>query len=163
MDVSAYRKITLCALGLLSIATGCASDRASYPVRLAPVNRPFVQDIPVPVGFRFVEKVSEDRLSGARRLYLRHVYTGPAAKYDVRNFYHERMPRYRWVKVADGHVTGEYTMRFEKDSEDCTVTIRDREGFRSGSEVQVIITQRQSEAVPPVRRPARQPVRRDRP
>jgi len=163
MDVSAYRNITLCALGLLSIATGCASDRASYPVRLAPINRPFVHDIPVPVGFRFVEKVSEDRLSGARRLYLRHVYTGPAAKYDVRNFYHERMPRYRWVKVADGHVTGEYTMRFEKDGEDCTVTIRDREGFRSGSEVQVIITQRQSEAVPPVRRPARKPVRRDRP
>lgn len=143
-----------CLAGCLAVGLGCVSGchertGADQTVRLAPLARPFEPDIPVPVGFRFVEASSEDRSTGTARLYLRHVYEGAAAKVAVRSFYREHMPLSRWVNVSDGNVKGEYTLRYEKGTESCTVLIRDREGWRGGSEVQVIISQEQRGASPP--------------
>jgi len=152
MDNRTVARVLAGVLWIGPLVGGCAADVGRHPVRLAPMARPFVHDVPIPVGFRFAEHVSEDRLSGARRLYLRHVYVGPAANYDVRHFYSEQMPRFRWRKVADGHVKGEYQMRFEKGDEDCDISIRDRGGWRSECEVQIIITQHQRDATPPRRR-----------
>ena len=129
---------------------GCQGNESSYQsIRLAPMARPPETDIPVPAGFAFVESASEDRSTGTSRLYLRHLYAGAAHKLNVRNFYREQMPRTRWVKVSDGSVKGEYTMRFEKGNEACTVLIRDRKGMSGGAEVQVIISQEQRGAIPP--------------
>lgn len=154
MDMRCSRQVVMVLVGVVSVMAGC-SGRTSQPIRLAPNDRPFVGDIPVPVGFRFAEKASEDLNTGNRRMYLRHVYVGPAASYDVRNFYNEHMPRNRWRKITDGHVKGEYGMRFEKGHEDCVVSIRDRGLLRSECEIQVIITQKQRDAEPPVRRRGR--------
>ena len=129
---------------------GCEGSKSSYQsIRLAPMARPPESDIPVPAGFGFVESASEDRSTGSSRLYLRHVYAGSAHKLNVRNFYREQMPLARWVKVSDGSVKGEYTMRFEKGNEACSVLIRDRKGMSGGAEVQVIISQEQRGAIPP--------------
>ena len=132
------------------LTSGCKGEGASYqPVRLAPMANPYESDIPVPTGFRLVENTSEDRSTGTARLYLRHSYEGRAVKYDVRGFYREQMPLARWVKVSDGNVKGEYTMRFEKGKEVCTVVIRDRKRMAGGTEIQVIVLQEQRGAAPP--------------
>jgi hypothetical protein len=142
------------AVGLLlcgAALAGCLEERPAYgPVHLAPMSRTFERDIPVPIGFVFVERGSEDASSGARRLYLRHTYTGDADKVSVRNFYREQMPLARWVKVNDSHVNGEYTLNYQKNAEWCTVRIRNQRGV-GGVEVEVIITQ-QSEPAPGGRR-----------
>ena len=97
--------------------------------------------MPVPIGFAFVERASEDAKSGSQRLYLRHTYAGEADKVSVRNFYREQMPLARWVLVSDSNVKGEYTLTYQKNAEWCTVQIRDQRGG-NGVEVVVIITQR---------------------
>jgi len=142
--------------GLVVAAAGCESSDSSYQVvRLAPMGRPFESDIPVPVGFSFVERASEDCSTGVARLYLRHLYAGNARKLNVRNFYREQMPLARWVKVSEGNIKGEYRMRFVKGHEACTVLIRDRRGMKSGTEVQVVITQEQRGTPPPTARSQR--------
>ena len=129
---------------------GCNPSQSVYrSVRLVPMARPFESDIPVPVSFCFVESASEDRSTGTSRLYLRHLYAGDADKLNVRNFYREQMPLARWVKVSDGSVKGEYTLRFEKGNESCTVLIRDYKGVGKTTAVQVIISQEQRGAIPP--------------
>lgn len=134
--------------GLLALGAGC-STRTDQSVRLSPSARPFESDIPVPVGFWLVEPASEDASTGTRRLYLRHTYEGRDQKIAVRAFYREQMPLCRWVKVSDGNVKGEYTLRYEKGGESCTVQIRDSEGLSGGSRVQVIVSQEQRGAFPP--------------
>ncbi len=127
----------------LAIGLGNAGCDLHKPVytsgHLSPMSRPFEGDVPVPIGFRFVESGSEDASTGARRLYLRHLYVGEAHKLNVRNFYREQMPLARWVKISDNHVKGEYSLRFEKNQETCTVMIRDRAGKRGLTEVWVTI------------------------
>jgi hypothetical protein len=135
---------------------GCESGGRAYrPLRIAPMIAPFESDIPVPMGFRFVEHASEDRATGTMRLYLRHSYQGDAHKLNVRNFYRDEMPLAQWVKVSDGNVKGEYTLRFEKGNESCTVLIRDAQGRGGGTLVQVIISQEQRGATPPTTRSKR--------
>jgi len=131
----------------------CVEPQAAAwgPVYLAPSSRPFERDVPVPIGFVFVEHASEDASSGARRLYLRHTYAGEADKISVRDFYREQMPLARWVTASDSHVKGEYTLNYQKSGEHCTVRIRDGGNARVVV-VEVIITQQQNEASPPGRR-----------
>jgi len=130
-------------LGLVAMGTGCVSSgSADQTIRLVPLARPFEKDIPVPVGFRVVDSASEDRSTGTHRLYLRHVYEGDAAKAAVRSFYREQMPLSRWVNTSDGNVNGEYTLRYEKETEVCTVLIRDRRSMRTGSQVQVVVSRK---------------------
>jgi hypothetical protein len=132
---------------------GCQSPRqVEHSVRLVPAARPYEPDIPVPVGFRFVEEASEDRSTGMARLYLRHVYEGKANKFNVRDFYRDQMALARWVKVSDGNVKGEYSMRWEKGDDACNIVIRDRGRSRLLTEVQVIISQEARGKTPPVRR-----------
>ena len=128
------------ALAVPVVFTGCELQKPTYTTgHLAPMSRSFESDVPVPIGFRFVETGSEDASTGAQRLYLRHRYVGSANKINVRNFYREQMPLARWVKQSDGHVNGEYTLRFDKGRETCSVSIRDNHRRRGETEVQVII------------------------
>lgn len=113
--------------------------------------RQYERDIPIPEGFRLVEEACEDQSTGTRRLYLRHIYEGSASnRYAVRVFYREQMPRARWHLVSDGNVKGEYTLRFEKGSEACTIRITDAEGsIGANTRVQVIIAQEERGEAPP--------------
>jgi len=152
------KRFVACLLGtvwwVLGGPPGCAEQQQTYgPVHLAPSSRPFERDVPVPIGFSFIESASEDASSGSRRLYLRHTYAGQADKISVRNFYREHMPLARWVKVSDGNVKGVYTLQYRKDAEWCSVQVSDWNGARGGVQIVVIITQRRDEPPPPVGRP----------
>lgn len=113
---------------LLVAVCGCAGPIPIGPdATLAASPRPYEPDLPVPVGFRLVDRSSEDWSGGATR-YLRHRYGGRADKYAVRRFYQEQMPLVRWTKISDGNVDGRITMRFRRGAESCTVTIDDKAG-----------------------------------
>ena len=131
---------------------GCNSPTATQPVRLIAA-RPFESDIPVPSGFVLVDSASEDRSTGVSRLYLRHLYEGQADKHSVRLFYRAQMPLARWVKVSDGSVKGEITMRFEKAAESCTLLIADSNDRMGGrTHVRVIVAREERGQVPPTAR-----------
>ncbi|MHC4064321.1 MAG: hypothetical protein ACYSUI_07450 [Planctomycetota bacterium] len=130
---------------MCALATGCTGTGSKgRQVRLVSSPRPYERDIPIPIGFKLVDPASEDRSTGVARLYLRHLYTGKADKYAVRNFYREQMPLARWTMVSDGNVRGVCTLRFEKASESCTVEIRDAgKGLGKRTEVQILASQEQ--------------------
>ncbi|HUU84441.1 MAG TPA: hypothetical protein VM243_13150 [Phycisphaerae bacterium] len=133
------------ALLIAGLATGCdPSASGKHDVRLIASSRPYEPDIPIPAGFRLMDIASEDRSTGVSRLYLRHLYTGKADKYAVRNFYREQMPLVRWTLVSAGTVRGVYSLRFEKGNESCDIEIRDAEqGLQRHVQVQVLVSQQQ--------------------
>lgn len=128
-----------------ALAVGCASSPSGkHDVRLVASARPHEPDIPIPAGFKLVDSASEDRSTGVSRLYLRHMYTGRADKYAVRNFYREQMPLARWTMVSAGNIRGVCTLRFEKGNESCDVDIRDAgQGLGRHTEIQVLVSQQQ--------------------
>lgn len=128
---------------VVSGGPGC-TQQPEKVIRLVPSPRPYEPDVPIPSGFRIVDDATEDRSTGTMRLYLRHVYTGAANKYAVRNFYREQMPLARWSKVSDGNVRGLCTLRYIKGNESCVIEIRD-EGQRTRIQVLVSLEQRGNE------------------
>lgn len=147
------RWIGLWACVLAAILSGCATTGPeTRQLRLIP-GRPFEADLPVPAGFSMVESASEDRSTGISRLYLRHLYEGKADKHSVRNFYREQMPLARWIKVSDGNVKGNFSLRFEKGSESCTIEITDNNSaFKKLAQIQIIIAREERGDPPPTRR-----------
>ena len=134
-----------CALG------GCATGGGTPQVRLVPDPRPVEPDIPLPLGFRLVDQASEDhRSAGSQRLYLRHEYAGKADKHAIRTFYREQMPLARWRLLSDANVKGDFSMRFEKGSESCTIQITDRDKvFSKAATVRVVVAHEEPASDPP--------------
>lgn len=111
----------LLAVGLLGCQGG--GSWGGGPERLTPRPVPFIADVPVPTGFRLVEKTTDDYVSGGTRV-VRHDYEGRADRAALRSFYQEQMPGFRWARISDQNIKGEITMRFEKGNESCVVVIR---------------------------------------
>jgi hypothetical protein len=131
---------------ILALLTGSGCSQQPEKIeRLVAAPRPYEPDVPIPSGFRIVDDATEDRSTGTMRLYLRHVYTGAADKYAVRNFYREQMPLARWSKVSDGNVRGLCTLRFVKGNESCVVEIGDASQFKTRIQVLVSLEQRGNE------------------
>ena len=139
------RSVWVGLLVVCGLVPGCASSGSGkHDVRLIASAKPYEPDIPMPAGFRLVDSASEDRSTGVSRLYLRHLYTGQADKYAVRNFYREQMPLARWTMVSAGNIRGVCTLRFEKGNESCDVDIRDAgQGLGRHTEIQVLVSQQQ--------------------
>ena len=122
------------------LAAGCSAPHAKpQGAALAPSPQPYDADIPVPEGFRLVENSCEDWAAGPIR-YLRHRYRGRADKLAVRRFYRDQMPLVRWAAAGDGGVHGRYTMRFERGTESCTITIDEAHGPFGRVTVDVLVT-----------------------
>ncbi len=118
------------ALGPLAVAlAGCQGSGivGGTATRLTPRSVPYISDVPLPTGFRLVEKTTDDYVSGGTRV-VRHDYQGHADRAALRNFYQEQMPNYRWTRISDQNIKGEITLRFEKANEQCTVLIRPASG-----------------------------------
>jgi hypothetical protein len=144
-------QIVLVIVASLTACGGCVeSGRAVDDVRLT-AGRPIEPDIPIPQGFRLIERAGEDRFTGTQRLYLRHMYCGSAGKRTVREFYREHMPLSRWTLMSDGDIKGDLQLRFEKGTECCTIAIMDRSGLRGGTCIQVVVV-REDRKVPPAAR-----------
>ncbi|MBU0718966.1 MAG: hypothetical protein KJ749_12010 [Planctomycetes bacterium] len=108
--------------------------------RLTASSNPYEPDLPLPEGFRLVDRASEDWASAALR-YVRHQYEGRSDKYTVRQFYREQMPLVRWVGRSESNVLGRYTLTFERGKEDCVITIGDAASGRRGRvEVVLVVT-----------------------
>ena len=122
------RVAVICTLaaGLLA---GCnsgssgSSKKSGGLERLSPRGVSFLEEVPVPEGFRLVEGHSMDHESAGQRM-ARHEYKGSADPFAVRNFYRQQMPQMGWGRVSDQSFKGVITMRFEKTREVCTVQIR---------------------------------------
>ncbi len=112
-----------CGTGLLVLLCGCQGGLTGNPGRLTPKPVPYISDVPVPNGFRLVEKATDDYISGGVRV-VRHDYEGRADRAALRTFYQEQMPSFRWTRISDQNIKGEITMRFEKGTESCTVVVR---------------------------------------
>jgi len=135
---------------LAACVGGCQGTGGSKQrmTRLVPSPRAYERDLPLPGGFVMVDPLGESRSTGVRRLYLRHVYEGAGDKYAVRSFYLEQMPLANWVKVSEGNVRGQITMRYEKADESCALEIA---GAGMGkTRVQVIVAQEERAKSPPL-------------
>lgn len=135
--------LTLAAVALGPVS-GCnkPAGATSEPAGLKAAMRPYFLDVPLPEGFRRVEKLSTDRLSGDLR-YVQHVYDGPASPEKVRSFYEEQMPLARWEWVNTRNDQGVHTLAFVKDGEQCEIKISPRwQLLGTGSRVEVRIDPR---------------------
>jgi hypothetical protein len=62
----------------------------------------------------------------------------------------------QWVKVSDGNIKGDLTMRFEKGGESCTVHVTDkRKGFPfvfKTARIEVVVAREERGQTPPITR-----------
>jgi len=112
----------LVAVAAIGLVAGCGDTKSGKVKRLKPRELPFLDDVPVPHGFKLVDKMTEDYESGGQRM-ARHEYRGYSDPYRVREFYEEQMPLMGWSRMSKQNVQGIITMRFENKYESCTVTI----------------------------------------
>jgi hypothetical protein len=148
-----------CLAGLAALAlAGCQSGTlgGSNAGRITARPIPYISDVPVPTGFKLVDKMTDDYVSGGVRV-VRHEYEGRADRAALRNFYQEQMPTYRWARISDQNIKGEITLRFEKANESCTVVIRptNSDWFDQSSIRVTIVPFDRSGREPPARVPAR--------
>lgn len=117
--------------GMVVTLGGCAAPRAvSADGSLEVSARPYDADIPLPVGFRIVDRSNEEWASGPIR-YLRHQYLGGGDRFAVRRFYRRQMPLIRWIAVEDNQIDGRIAMRFRRGGESCRVIIESRRSWLS--------------------------------
>ncbi len=104
------------------LAGGCGDAKKEQVRRLNPRSVPFLEGVPVPQGFKLVEKSIDDFESGGQRV-ARHDYAGWADPMSVRNFYEEQMPLLGWNQVEKQNIKGTIDMRFERQREVCKIMI----------------------------------------
>ena len=91
-------------------------------------------DVPVPVGFRYVERGSFIFDSNFRVAKLR--YSGSQRLDEVVAFYTEQMPRSQWSFIGKSGEGEDKVLEFQSEMETCVVTL-DREGGQSTLEIEI--------------------------
>jgi hypothetical protein len=135
---------------LVGLAGGCSDTKKGAVRRLNPRSVPFLEGVPVPEGFKLVEKSIDDLESGGRR-FARHDYAGWADPLSVRNFYEEQMPLLGWSEVEKHNVKGTIAIRFERRHEVCKVMIDP--GMLNYVKIQAIVLPFDRSSAEPPRRP----------
>ncbi len=108
-------------LFLVAVAGGCSQK----PPALLPLS-PFspVMDVPVPVGFQIDRDRSQATVVPHSSLRLiNQEYRGSAPASAVARFYRHRLPPLRWKSLGQTRVRGSWILFFNKNREDCTITI----------------------------------------
>jgi len=133
---------------------GCldSQDGGKASDRLSPQGRMYLSGVPLPVGFKLVDKLSDDQASGGMRM-ARHTYAGSADARAVSEFYAEQMPLHGWTLVSRMTVKGPMSLRFENKDESATVDIRPGAFGRVSIQVCVMPFSRSS-----TEQPSRRPV-----
>ncbi len=125
--------LPLAALATALTLPGCDSTSTGGNVSDRPVARavrdPVLQDIPKPAGFVLDEQQSLAISAGRMRL-AKCQYSGGLVPKDVKRFYEEYMPQAGFALRRWSLDHGEFNMRFESDTEVCTVRVRPK-GYRS--------------------------------
>lgn len=155
--------LVACAGLLLAAAAlvGCDSGGGSagggptmgQPAVATAVQHPLLQNIPLPAGFRLIQERSVASLAGSTRV-AKCEFQGGLSPDDVARFYESLMPTARFTLGPKSFDNGEYTMRFDSESEECTLRIK-----RAGSKTVLIVDVRplakgsaERDTQPPVRR-----------
>jgi len=142
-------KPVLAAVLCILLLAGCGEKKPGAN-RLHPRGTPFLAGVPVPNGFKLVDRFSEDYESGSSR-FARHQYSGWGDIIAVRDFYIDQMPLMGWSHISNQNVKGVIQMRFEKKTEECTVEI---EGGGLGRvTIQIIVKPFSRNPSEPPRRP----------
>jgi hypothetical protein len=94
--------------------------------RLVATASPYFVDLPMPAGFKLLDKETTDYMTGGLR-YAKQVYKGSADPVLVREFFQEQMPLSRWKWVDTENEGGVQSLRFRKDEERCDIKVT-REG-----------------------------------
>lgn len=104
-------------MGSTSSASGGQSPAAQ------PRQHPLLENIPLPMGFRLVPDRSVARSSGQTRV-AQCEFEGDADPDAVTKFYLHYMPSANFALRQRRFDNGEYTLRFESDTEECNVRVR---------------------------------------
>lgn len=150
--------LALSMASLALLAAGCPSTSSTStgatasgdPTELAAQARPPILDVPVPVGFRYVDKESYNFAAPGVRMLV-HTYRGSGEKYAVRRFFHKQVPLAGWAYTTEGNSQGVITMDFQKEGEICRVTISEG-GFWDKTEIKVHVYPIQGGMQPPARK-----------
>ena len=134
---------TMLMLALSAAMAGCggvSTDGANVvgPIpEMVAMQRPPIEDLPVPIGFYLDEGKSRNFTAAGAR-YIDHAYSGRADKFAVGRFYKRQMPIRRWTLVTDMFVQGDIMLDFEKDTERCRIRISDG-GFFGSTKVKMAV------------------------
>ena len=88
-----------------------------------PLQHQMLEGIPVPLGFKMVPVRSTVQVIGATRVG-RCEFEGATAPDTTARFYLEQMPAAQFMLKLKRLDAGEYTLRFESDSEECTIRVK---------------------------------------
>jgi hypothetical protein len=110
-------------VGCESMGTYGTSSSAQRGPAPSPMQHALLQNIPVPAGFTLVDERSVARKSGQLRVALCE-FEGPAEMERVVRFYMDYMPSAKFVLKKEDFVRGEHQMRFESQTEECAIRVR---------------------------------------
>ncbi len=119
------------------IDTGGGDPReVQVPNVPAPMARPPVADVPIPITFRIDQKNSTSVAVPGMR-HVMHRYHGKSDKWAVGRFFKRHMPANQWTLEADRVIQGVVHLDFSKGSERCLIEIRDAAWWKTQVDVQV--------------------------
>jgi hypothetical protein len=119
------------------------------------VRDPVLEDVPKPAGFTLVDDHSFGVFAGKVRI-ARCEYVGPTGRSAVKRFYEEYMPSAGFELRQWSLDSGVFNLRFESETETCSVRIHPKDWNRTGLVVEIGPKPHGSverEAKPPMRRP----------
>ena len=147
-----HRGLVIPVTAMLALClAGCKGPAGGASKPLTANSPPYIADVPIPGGFKYIDKRSEDRIAGEIR-FVRHEYEGRSHPISVRNFYREQMPLSRWTQLSDVNTKGIYTITFEKQRESCCIQIEQRNilGFKK-TVIHVTISRVDRSGAPPAK------------
>jgi hypothetical protein len=90
--------------------------------------RSVISDVPVPTGFSLVEEQSRSRSRATWRT-VDYLFAGSGEKFAVMRLYEKQMPIHGWTLQDKRFTQGQVMMIYNKDTEQCVITIFDAGGF----------------------------------
>lgn len=124
---------------ILIAGLGGCGPKPETPTIPTASNTSYVSDIPLPTGFKIMERLSEDLVKAGRRA-VKHVYQGEASAQSIKNFYQHYMPQMNWELREQSLNKGVYLLRYRKGQELCDVRVeRMPTGLGAVTQVQVEI------------------------
>lgn len=101
---------------------GCSGSHADTP--LIPDSRSPISDVPVPAGFTMMADSTSKVVMADQMRVVDHRYHGSDGVLPVVNFYRDQLPQRQWTLVDQTQPNGkEVSLHFQKNKEDCTVTV----------------------------------------
>lgn len=127
-------------LALLSVsvalAGGCTNSNVDASGELIPQARPAIEDVPMPMGFKFDDSRSRNFVAPGMRV-IDHVYTGSGDKFAVARFYRKQMAAGGWLVRPETNAQGVVTLEFEKETDICRVILEDAGMFKNNTEIKI--------------------------